>query len=174
MIDWYVAKAKPRSERAAVASLADYGVESYAPRIVTVRRGRQVLEPAFPGYLFVRVDPESVLWRRARWARGVSYFLPSGQAPAPLGGALIDDLRSRVDHWNDTGWETVFAPGDTVHVEKGSLQGLDAVFGRYLPESERCEILISLVGAAHHVRVDTRSLRAQPPGQAAFAYASAL
>ena len=68
MLDWYVAKVKPRTESRVELSLATYGIESYAPEIVVLKRGGTALEPLFPGYAFVRVDTESDLWRRVRWA----------------------------------------------------------------------------------------------------------
>ena len=173
MRDWYVAKVKPRGEQLVAWSLAASGAEVYAPDIVVLKRGRQVLEPLFPGYVFVQVDTAAALWRQIRWAQGVSYFLPGNLAPVPIGAAFVDDLKSKVERWNGEGWATAFGMGDPVRIEAGPLVGLDAIFHRYVPGHRRCEVLVSLVGRDHRVSVDTRSLRALTLGRGTFTYAPA-
>ena len=173
MLDWYVAKIKPHTESTVELSLSIYGVESYAPKIVVLKGGRQAMEPLFPGYAFVCVDTESDLWRRVRWAQGVSYFLPSQRYPVPIGDAFVSDLRAKVGHWNGDGWTTAFGKGDPVRIEKGPLCGLDAIFQRNVPGKQRCEVLISLVGKDHRVTVDGKGLRALALGWRSFRYAPA-
>ena len=103
MLDWYVAKIKPRMENSVELALASYGVVSYVPEIVVLKGGRTRLEPLFPGYAFVQVDTETELWRRVRWAQGVSYFLPGNLEPAPIGAEFLEDLMGRVRGWNGDG-----------------------------------------------------------------------
>ena len=170
MLDWYVAKVKPRSEQRVAWSLAACGAEGYAPDIVVLKRGRQVLEPLFPGYVFVQVDTASALWRQIRWAQGVGYFLPRNLDPVAIGAEFVDDLKSGVQQWNGEGWARAFGSGDPVRIEAGSLRGLDAIFHRYVPGHRRCEVLVSLVGRDHRVSVDTSSLRALTLGRGTFTY----
>ena len=173
MLDWYVAKIKARSERGVELSLARCGAESYIPEIVVRKRGRQSLEPLFPGYVFVHTDTASDLWRRVRWAQGIRYFLPDHRDPASVGQALVGDLRSRVADWNGGGWTRALRPGAPVRIETGVLKGLEAIFSRYVPGHQRCEVLISMIGRDHHVTLETRSL-ALVSGEGAFRYAPAL
>ena len=173
MLEWYVAKVKTKSERYVTSLLNSYGVEIYAPEITTYRRGNLRQEPVFPGYAFARIDAGSAEWRRARWTKGLSYFLPSQQEPLPVTVEFIDDLRARVGHWNDSGWASALKAGDRVQIEAGSLRGLDAIFYGYLPGNKRCEILISLVGRDHRVIVESNCLKAQQLGRGTFVYAPA-
>ena len=174
MLDWYVAKIKPRMENSVELALASYGVVSYVPEIVVLKGGRTRLEPLFPGYAFVQVDTETELWRRVRWAQGVSYFLPGNLEPAPIGAEFLEDLMGRVRGWNGDGWTNAFKKGDPIRIETGPLQGLDAIFHRYVPGKQRCDVLISMVGKDHRVSVDERSLTALALGRGSFTYAPAV
>lgn len=156
---WYVAKVQPGRSALVRSGLDVLGVETFAPQIVAHKGGRQTTEPLFPGYVFVAVEPDSAAWPRIRWAGGISYFLPSQMEPAPVSDELVEGIRIRTEEWNADGWRSAFRPGDAIRVESGPLNGLDGLFKRYVPGAKRCEVLVSLVGAQHLVRVSVGSLR---------------
>ncbi|MDO8749597.1 MAG: transcription termination/antitermination NusG family protein [Dehalococcoidia bacterium] len=162
-LDWYVGKTQRRKESAFQIALGGHGIEVFNPEIIVVKRGRKQWEPLFPTYLFCRVDPESDLWPQIRWARGLSYFLGSEGTPAPVASPLVEEIRERVELWNRGGWESAYEPGDWVRVGDGALTGLDAVFSRYLPCRQRCEVLVSLLGRMHTVQLPTTSIEALKP-----------
>ena len=159
MSHWYVAKTKPRKERWVARSLEAMSVESYAPEIIAVKNGRRKLEALFPGYVFVHTEFGSPVWRLARWTQGISYFLPDQREPAPVGGDLVRKIRDGVVGWNNGGWQVAFSPGDRVRIDAGVLQGMDAIFQRYIPAGQRCEVLMTMMGHQHRVRVEIDSLR---------------
>ncbi|MFC1935433.1 transcription termination/antitermination protein NusG [Chloroflexota bacterium] len=162
-LGWYVASVQRRKEAALQVGLALYGVEVYNPQIIVVKRGRKRLEPLFPTYLFCHVDPESEQWPRIRWARGLRYFLGVARKPTPVPASLVEEIRTRVEGWNGGGWESVCAPGDRVRIGDGALSGLEAIFTRYLPGRQRCELLVSLVGRMHTVQLPTTAIEALQP-----------
>jgi len=157
--DWYVARVKPRNEGRVRSSLQKSGIDVYAPEIVVLKGGKELTEPLFPGYVFVHTDPGSKDWPRIRWTQGLSYFLPDGKHPARVPESLVDDIQTRVTRWNGGGWVEAFKPGDTVLIAGGSLRGLDAIFQRYIPGKRRCEVLVSLLGGPHRVKVDISDLQ---------------
>ena len=159
MLDWFIARVKPRHEHRVETYLAQWDIETFAPEIMALRSGRQSQEPLFPGYLFARLSTASREWPIIRWAPGVRYFLPSQDAPLPVDDVLIEDLRTRVQHWNGGGWLEAFKPGDAVVMASGPFRTVDAIFQRYLPGKERCEILISLLGSQRTVRTPVADLR---------------
>jgi len=148
-LSWYVGKVQRGKESALQTSLGVLGIEVFNPEIIVVKRGRTHWEPLFPAYLFCRVDPESDLWPQIRWARGLCYFLGADRKPTPLAASLVEEVRARVGLWNEGGWEVAFGPGDRVRIGDGALCGLEAVFTKYLPGRQRCEVLVSLVGRMH-------------------------
>ena len=138
--------------------LGQHRVGVYLPEISVIKRGRQCMEPLFPGYAFVWIDPFSDQWNLVRWARGLSYFLPSQSHPMPIADSVMEETQCRVAQWNAGGWVTAFGPGDRVYVEHGPLKTLDAIFQRYIPGKQRCEILVSLVGHLNSVQIDVTDL----------------
>lgn len=160
---WYVAAIQRGKESSLKESLAPLGVDVYNPEIVAVKRGRKLREPLFPCYVFCLLDPESDRWPQVHWASGLRYFLGPDGHPSPVEDALVDEVRSRVEQWNDEGWTSAFHPGQEVRISSGALGGLDAIFTRYLPGRQRCEVLVSLVGRMHALQVPILSLESHRP-----------
>lgn len=158
MPDWFVAKVKPNNEHKLQTYLQSFGVEVYTPTIVVMKSGKQRLEPLFPGYAFVHTSPRSREWPIVRWAPGLAYFLPNQEDPLSVPAPLIGEIEAKVANWNGGGWIAAFEAGERVRVTSGPLKSLDAVFERYVPGKERCEVLISMLGGLHRVTVPIRSL----------------
>ena len=59
---WYAVQTKPRKEAIAELHLRRQHFETYLPKVLLRKRRRakwtKVVEPLFPRYLFIRVDPE--------------------------------------------------------------------------------------------------------------------
>ena len=161
MMEWYVAKVRPRNEQRVRKSLSRYGVEVYSPKIIVIRRGKECVEPLFPGYMFVRADTRMEVWPRIRWCRGLRYFLPVRWQPVPIGESVLEAIRSRVERWNAGGWAAAFEPGGRVIIGNGPLRTLNAVFQRYIPAKRRCEVLISLMESTHLVQLDVDHLQSK-------------
>ena len=159
MSHWYVARVRPRKARWVARSLEARGVEYYAPEIVAMKNGRQKLEALFPGYLFVRAELGADVWRVTKWTQGISYFLPGQREPASIGDDLIQQMRDGVLGWNAGGWQARFSAGDRVRIDTGALRSVDAIFQCYLPASQRCEVLMTMMGQQHQVKVRIDSLR---------------
>lgn len=159
MSEWFVAKVKPNNEQKVQAYLGSFRVEVYIPTIVVTKLGKRSLEPLFPGYVFVKATPESREWPIIRWAPGLSYFLPNRDDPMALPSSLVDDIVAKVSAWNDGGWITAMQPGDKVRVTAGPLKTLDAIFQRYVPGKQRCEVLVTLLGRLQKVSVDITSVK---------------
>ena len=162
---WYVARVKPRKERAVRIWLERTGVEAYSPEIVVVQRGRKRLESLFPSYLFVHTDTSSERWPMVRWARGLSYFLGEVGRPSPVDEQIVPEIQARVMRWNAGGWAEALREGQRVVITVGALRGLEAIFQRYVPAKERCLVLVSLVGRPFAVSVgitDIESVSLRP------------
>ena len=154
MLQWYVARVKPNIERAVKARLGQNGVEVYTPEILVMKRGKSAREPLFPGYVLVLTDPSCEKWPMIKWARGLKYFLPDKMEPMPVPESVIAQIAARVERWNDGGWIAAFQPGDHVAIQGGPLRTLDAIFHRYIPGKERCEVLVQLMGRPQRVKVN--------------------
>lgn len=159
---WYAVRSKPRQELMAAEHLARQRYEVYLPLMRSQKRrgGRwsEVVEPLFPGYLFVRLDLEHRSALPIRSTRGAIGLVCFGGTPRPVPDSVVESLfATPTDHTGAIRRERLFAPGDPVEVTVGRLAGLRAVFlaptGR-----ERALLLLDLLGRHHRVVVPERVL----------------
>ena len=161
---WYVAKTKARKEWLVEAYLIEkLGVEVFLPTIRHPNGKKAGWEPLFPTYLFCSVDPQSADWPAIRWARGLSYFLGTGEELVPVSNEFIVHLKRRVSWWNEGGYVPRFASGEQVTVTSGPFSGLEAIFQRYVPARQRCQVLIQLLGRLAKMEVPAEVLRGKFP-----------
>jgi len=158
MKEWYIAKVKQQNERRVQSYLAQYGVEAYAPEIVVIKRRQRHLDYLFSGYVFVRADILSQEWNLVRWARGLNYYLPLERHPMPIADSKVEQIQSKVCEWNAGGSVTAFQAGDHVQIDYGSSTAIDAIFQRFIPAKQRCEVLVSLLQSSRRVVLDVSDL----------------
>ena len=79
---WYAVQAKPRQENTAEENLRRQGFDTYLPKIQLRRRRRdkwtKVVEPLFPRYLFIHLEPGVDNWAPLRSTLGVSTVVRFG------------------------------------------------------------------------------------------------
>jgi transcriptional antiterminator RfaH len=97
MAFWACGRLELQREALGINSLARGGFAPYYPRIREHRRlrtGRKiVVTPAlFVGYCFITIELQ---WHAARWAPGEFGLIMSGDGPAKVPDAIIDELRTR-------------------------------------------------------------------------------
>ena len=144
---WYVVAAKARSEAVATANLERQGYSVFLPtiKIKKRRRGRwsTVIEPLFPGYLFIALslgadDPAPI-----RSTLGCIGLVRFGQAHIPVPSDLVAALRcSPADDAEAT---LPFNHGETVHLISGPFSGVEAVFDMAQGQ-DRAGVLLELLG----------------------------
>jgi len=101
MKHWYAIHTKPRQEEHAAVHLRRQEFEIYLPRIKQARRFRQrwrdMIEPLFPRYLFIRLDLGNDNVAPIRSTRGVSKLVSFNGLPATVPEPLIDALIESAD-----------------------------------------------------------------------------
>jgi len=163
---WYVAKTKPRKERLVENYLTrGQGVEVFLPYIRRPAGKKGGLELLFPTYIFCLVDPQSADWGAIRWAPGVSYFLGAGHELTPVSDEIITHLKYKVSWWNNGGCTPSFAFGDRITITNGPFSGLEAIFQRYIPARQRCQVLIEILGQFAKAEVPIENVRNRLPYQ---------
>ncbi|MBI2952730.1 MAG: hypothetical protein HYY30_00315 [Chloroflexi bacterium] len=150
---WYVLKTKPHAERQTANVLDARRIIVYLPLLK-----RRVVEPLFPGYLFLKIDCESDEYLRSRSAPGVSYILSGDGAPLPVESRLIEEIRQRLALENTKRPAARFTPGDRVVVTSGVFRGVEAIFDRALTPRGRCLVLLEILGRLTRVQVGAEHL----------------
>jgi len=161
---WYVAQTKPRCETRVMGHLlrraAD--VETFLPRIELVRRragGRvAVLEPLFPGYVFMRMRLDPMSWNAVRWTPGVRRVLGNAGWPVEVSEELIDTIAQRMAGLGFVRIGLNLTVGMRVRVMTGPFAGLEGVFERPTSRAGRVRVLLDLLGAPRRLEIDPLDL----------------
>lgn len=158
---WYAVNTKPRQEKVAQQNLGRLGVEVFCPLLKQnklIRRKRQaIVGPLFPGYLFVRFDPE-IHCRAVNFAWGVRRVVSFGDEPAVVDEAIIVSIQGHLEDGCVTLSTGPLQPGQRVRIEEGPLRGLEAVFEQELPNHQRVALLLQAVSYQARVVVDLESV----------------
>ena len=155
---WYVVHTKPRQEARALENLQNQGFTCYLPTMQVQKLRNQrvqvVTEPMFSRYLFIQLDDQTQNWGPIRSTLGVSKLVSFGPQPAKVPPEFVAFLKEAPPET----LARMFAPGDTVQVAAGSLQGLE---GKYLAHDgeTRAFVLIELLGQPHRLRIEMETLR---------------
>jgi len=159
---WYAVATKPRQEETARLQLERQGYSVCLPLMGLKKRRRgkwcEVVEPTFPGYLFVALllgkdDPAPI--RSTIGCRGLVRF---GNDFVPVPSAVMEPLLALANE--PTNAIGGFQKGDRVRLEEGPFVGLSAVFS--MPRGEdRAQLLIELLGKWHNITVPIDSLSSE-------------
>jgi len=176
---WYCARTKPKHEHIAAGNLRrQVGLQVFHPRLrstQTTCRGvvKQITEPLFPGYIFVRCNLEEYL-DELRHTSGISSLVSFGSRIPEVPQEVIGELMECFGEDEMLAMERQPFPGDVVHVASGAFFGMEAVVLRSWPAKRRVQILLDILGrptpmevASSLVTVEGKCLRDMVPVLAA-------
>ena len=161
---WYAVNTQPCQEARADENLRRQRFHSWLPRLRRVRkharRTDHVLAPLFPGYLFVRLDPEIERWRSINSTFGVIRLLCNGDIPLPVADGLVEEIMQRRDESGLVVLPTRrVAIGKTVKVGSGSFAQLEGLV-QEMPRRDRVILLLNLLGRKVRASVPLAGLAA--------------
>lgn len=160
---WYVVQTAAASEMRAHLQLGAQGFRTFFPRVRrTVRHARRMrtaLAPAFPGYLFVRLDLTRDRWRSVNGTIGVMRLIMAHELPAPVPHGVVESLMAYADATGLAHFERDLREGQAVRIKDGPLA--EAV-GRLtkLDTNGRVRVLLEIMGGQIETRIDRSSLEA--------------
>lgn len=163
MEHWYVAQTQYAQEKRAQQHLDNQGVTCFLPlytaQIITPmlllgKPQTKAVSPQalFPGYIFIRFDPEVIHTTTIKSTRGVSSLISFGGMPSVVPDEVIERLKS-----HDCLSPMPDAPvhGDRVEVLSGVFEGLEAVWDE--PNgARRAMLMLTLMNQVVRVPVSGR------------------
>jgi len=164
---WYAVQTKPRQEAIAERHLQRQHFETYLPKVLLRKRRRakwtKVVEPLFPRYLFIHVDPDESSLAPVRSTHGVAGLVRFGHSLKPVPESVIDYLRQteNPDTHQHHAEDWPHRSGDTVEVLEGPFKGLTGVF-QVATAEDRALLLIDLLGRQNSVAVAMAKIAAAP------------
>lgn len=162
--NWFVVQTQPHAEAKAKRHLVNQGFEPYLPvyrrRVRHAGRTGTVLRPLFPGYLFVRFDPEVSRWRSINGTLGVRQILSDGQWPRYLDSKIVDEIKAREDKAGVIELAAAtFARGQAVRVTEGPLVNIEGLF-QEVRDQNRVILLVALLGREVRLQVSQQAIEA--------------
>jgi transcriptional antiterminator RfaH len=154
---WYCARTKPKHERLSAEHLRkNLSLEVFHPRLrverVTRRGVMRMLEPLFPGYVFVRCVLGDCL-NDIQYANGIQCLVHFGDRIPPVADSIIQELRECFAAEEPLTLPDAIAPGDEIDIGEGSFAGMRATVLRLMPARNRVEVLLDILGRPTPVEV---------------------
>jgi transcriptional antiterminator RfaH len=165
MTHWYAVQTKPRQETIAEQNLQRQDFVTYLPRISLRKRKRNkwvdAVEPLFPRYLFIQVDPDKDSLAPVRSTLGVAGLVRFGQLLRSVPDTVIDYIKLLEDPQTEQRQAETWPhkPGDTLEVLEGPFASLTGIYQMPLGEN-RALLLIELLGRSNSVAVAKEALAA--------------
>ena len=160
---WYLIQTKTGQEILAEVNMRRQGYHTFLPRAYrTLKHARRVRveTPAyFPGYLFVRFDPEVDRWRNISHTVGVIRLVTGLDRPLRVPFGLVEMLQGRCDERGVLDQANELKVGDAIKVVYGPLADQIGLIDR-LVGVERVRVLISILNAELPVQLDRRACAA--------------
>jgi transcriptional antiterminator RfaH len=158
---WYAVNTRPRQETIAQWNLERVGVEAFCPQLKqnkVIRRKKQVVVgPLFPGYLFVRFNVDTH-YRAVNYAQGVRGIVAFASVPAMVEEEMIKSIKSRLEDGCVTIQPPSFLSGETVRIQDGPFDGLEAIFEREMTTQQRVVVLLKALSYQARVVVDLENV----------------
>jgi transcriptional antiterminator RfaH len=156
-MNWYAVHTQPHQETLSESSLQRLGIETFFPRLkqrkIIRRVARTITAPLFPGYLFARFNMDNN-YRAVNYARGVRRIVSFGPVPAMVDEAIIESIKTRLQEDGTALQGPIFTPGQTVRIQGGAFEGLEAVFERELSDRQRAMVLLQVLSGQTRLIVD--------------------
>ena len=153
---WAVVNTQANREHIAVENLERQEFIPYCPLIKRrrshARRVTDTLRPLFPGYVFVKINPEEGRWRPMLSTFGVRSVVRCGTEVSLLDDNFIQAIRAREIDGVVLRPERPFQVGQEVRMSGGAFDGLVGTIIA-LHERERLTVLMQMLGGAVKVHL---------------------
>lgn len=145
---WYVARTEPRAEYLAADALTKDSFDIFFPRVKTPHpRFSHDDSPLFPGYIFIRLDPEAQGWPTFRLIHRILGWVGfDGRVPS-VPNEVVAELADRVEELNDSHgiWRN-FQSGQKVRVVSGGIEEIGEIVREAKSPQSRATVLLQFLG----------------------------
>lgn len=160
--DWFLAQIKPNSYKIAKMNLKRQGFKTFLPMINETKRCNQkfvkVMQPLFPGYIFVALNIENGHWRKVNSTYGIKGLVSFNKTPTVVPQDLINQLMQRCDIKTKLQPAKFLKNGDNVTLINGPFVNFVAKVEN-IASDQRAWLLIEIMGSQTRVSVEENQLR---------------
>ncbi|MGP3699819.1 transcription termination/antitermination protein NusG [Rhodobacter sp. NSM] len=159
---WYLVQTKPNAFRIAERNLLRQEFSIFSPTQTQTRkygtRFRHTVQQLFPGYLFVRFNPEFPQWRAINSTYGVSRLVTFGNVPSPVPHALIAGLQQRCGSDGSLLPPDRLSAGDRIRIVAGPFADYVATVEQ-IDQDRRVWILLDILGGKTRTQIPVEQLQ---------------
>ena len=153
---WYAVRTRSRHEKLVARQLENQGLQSFLPVVTKINqwsdRRKQVEEPLFSGYAFVRLNHQSNDRVRVLQTQGVVNFVGVQGSGIPIPDQEIDNISTLLSSKVSYQDRPFLHVGQRVRVTGGALDGLEGILTA--ENSDRSVVIsIGLIQRSLSVRV---------------------
>jgi len=117
----------------------------------------EAVDPIFPGYIFVHMDPERAAWRCINGTRGIRHLVMGAARPLPVRTGVVETLIASLGVDGLVRFVDPLRPGDTVRLLAGPFaEALGKVVS--LDARGRVTLLLALFGTQIRAEAARESL----------------
>jgi transcription antitermination factor NusG len=160
---WLAIHTRHQHESLVARSLAYKGLEVFLPQYTTVRkwsdRTRELSAPLFPGYVFLRGEPEHQL--RILTTSGVLSVVGFAGVPAIIPDVEIEAVRQTLSRRVYIEPHPFLNCGDWVRIKDGPLEGIEGILVRKKTQF-RLVLSVQLLQQSAAVEVDAWAIERAP------------
>jgi transcription elongation factor/antiterminator RfaH len=153
---WYLALTQAGKESTAEHHLRQQGLRVFLPRrqrtIRHARRLRLVNAPAFPRYIFVRLDLGKDQWRSVNGTRGVSTLVMAHERPIVVPVGVVETLLDSSDEGGCLRFTSRLRAGQNVRLVAGPFAESLGVL-ESLDDHGRVQVLLAIMGGGVRVKL---------------------
>lgn len=144
--EWYLAQTKVRQESVARQNLERQRYIVWLPQVYVWKARSECIEALFPGYLFIRLSPDTDDFGPIRSTVGVLRLVKFGTTFARVPDSWVGQIRAEADR-NGVCKKVgeAFTPGDHVEIVGGVLTGYRALVTEYRGKA-RVALLLKVAG----------------------------
>ncbi len=159
---WYLIQFKPNSHFLAQRNLNRQGYLTFLPmNKSTMRKASRFVNnhrPLFPGYMFIKVNPDLAPWRSINSTIGVSRIVSFQGKPKTVPLQLISELMFRCDEEGIILPPKILSKGDSVELLTGPFTNFVATIETIDPE-QRIWVLMDFMGQSTRIKVSPYHLK---------------
>lgn len=154
--NWFAIRTRSRHEKLVARQLETQGIQSFLPIVCKIHqwtdRRKEVHEPLFSGYTFVRLDPGSPDRVRVLQTQGVVSFVGVQGVGVPIPDHEIENIHTLVSSGVSYHERPYLYVGQRVRISGGALDGLEGVLTAENSD-QSVVISVSLIQRSLSVRV---------------------
>ena len=158
---WFVARVLPHQENRAQFNLHRLGFRCFVPRLPCAirhaRRLRHILQPIFPGYIFIVIDLSKHRWRSINGTFGVASLIMGAERPLPVPQGVVEALVASCDSRGAVRFDDSLEIGQKVRILSGPFAETLCRLA-HLDDRGRVRVLIEIMGMEVAAQLDRSAI----------------